>query len=473
MKIKKWLAPLALILLSAFALFPQYYTKYPTLIDDGSDILYARSHSFLGIIIDQFLSEIERFRPLKFIFRKILYYFFGLNISLHFLCLSLILTSICLLVFLILKKLNVSNFIAFFGSLFILSLPSVYSSFYRLGPDEPVQAFILLSGIYFFLNRKKWSALILFAFNLLVKETSIFFLTIPIYISLREKNKKYFLTSFLLFVLYSVLLITRIIKLKSNQLNQILSPLIYLKLNLNFLRGTIIWFVVISIILTYITIKLKIQKQQLIIIILSVLSNLIIVFVWLVNDFYYVFLIHILLVISTFFIIDLLKKSNPKRLKSSITIIFFALFSFTYIILFKKYNIKIIKYWHVTNICQGQLVNYLLNKDFSNSDVYSGVTSFEENDKIHLYINQWNKGNKSFTPSMASWWYNCCNNDRSYNINLAKNSQLTFSLSDSKEKIFISEKIIPDFENKYKSIHFQASTPFVNVTCPYTIYLPK
>lgn len=105
--------------LAMLTLLPQFFVKYPALIDDGVDLLYVRTNGVGRIFLDQVIVD-ERTRPVRYLFHKLIYEVFRLNIGFHFAIQALLLAIISILVYLVLKRLNVRHSMAFLASIFLL-----------------------------------------------------------------------------------------------------------------------------------------------------------------------------------------------------------------------------------------------------------------------------------------------------------------------------------------------------------------
>ncbi len=165
------------LIITVIFIFPLLFVHSPSLMDDGTDLLQVQQNSYINLFTNE-LFKSSRTCPLKLIHRKILFDLFGINLANHFLFQSILLLSSVLLVFKLLRQIEIKYILAILGGLIIYFLPGTAGNFYRLGTAEHLQLLVFLISLVTI--DSNWSVSFFFTvLNLFIKETSVFLLLVP------------------------------------------------------------------------------------------------------------------------------------------------------------------------------------------------------------------------------------------------------------------------------------------------------
>lgn len=431
LELNNWRVFIFFLFSSILLVSPQFLVKSPGLIDDGTDFLYVKNNGFLKIIGDQLLVD-ERTRPLRFIYRKILYGIFGLNMVGYYLVGAIILATICFLLYLILKKITLKRTVAFLSTMFFLLSPSVAANFYRLGTDEPMQLLLILFGVYAWLRRKDTLALSLLILSLFVKETSFFFLLLPLGYFLLKRKWKMFLTSLMVFVLFGGLVFYKYLLSSSIYIHRAGFSWELLKVNFYSTQGYFWVELLILLVLVWRNIRFaKCRVEEIMIGSLILASSLPFGF-WYMNQSYYLLVLFSLLVVGSGYILSLLTQ------KTRVVVLVIC-----YLVLLMDLSPNTFteaEYWHREYIADGALSAYLLNKNLKDTLVYSNVVHAEKNYEIYAYSNEWSTINGGFSPPIQAWVDTFGDKDDARRVELANKSFEDFIASNEEKKILISNR---------------------------------
>jgi len=461
---------LTYFLLGILLVLPQLWVKYPGLIDDGSDLMQMDKMNFGKIFWSEFYIN-ERTWPLRLFFKKILFQLFHLNMWGYYLVGGLILGLICLLIVKICKKIGMSKNFSLIVPLIILFLPSVYANFYRLGTAEPLQLLFILLVYYFWLKEEKLKIWIFSFLCLLSKESSWILVAVFVWLSIGTKNKKYIVAMWTMWLGYFLTVLYKYLRSESVYIHQAGLTLNYL---ISFMRNDLLsvsldLLVVIS--LGMIILKGRLNKNRVVLVFLWIGSLLPILF-WDYSQGYYQLIHQAMAVLIIFLELSLeiseIKYLKNKYLKSSILVGFMV----TMIFIFFKYDLPIANYWHKQEMIEGNLAGFLLNHNWVETNIYSGISDYEKNHKIFLYSNDWkNEPAKDFFPKMDEWISHDFN-DREYFERQAELAKQNF-IKDGNKKIYISNKYLSEFEGVYDKLMICGESPFMKKECRFVIYYSK
>lgn len=156
-------------------------------VDDGWDIMMTQKitnsiihlePSGLGIIFNE---PGGRFRIVYWFYQTLEYWIGGLNPTLHFLVHYLVILISVLLIFQIVHKLSKSNVASFIASILYVLSPINTENIFRLGPQEPLLGLLMLTSLYFLINKKILTSVLFLLLATLSKENG-FILWIPIFL---------------------------------------------------------------------------------------------------------------------------------------------------------------------------------------------------------------------------------------------------------------------------------------------------
>ena len=417
---------LAMVIIS-----PQFLVKSFALIDNGTDFLFVRDNSFIEIVKDQLVIS-ERTRPLRFIIKKICFEILNLNVMGYFVVEAVLLATCGSLMYLILKKLSKNLTMTIVGIMAFLLSPPVVANFYRLGTDEGWQLGCLLLGLYMWMLKKDKVFLSVLIMSLFFKETSIFFLILPLWYLWEEKKWKLLSINLLAIIIFGSLIAYKYFQPGSFYINQAGLTWNLLLENFYSFGG---YFVTVLIVLGGILYRLirypKLRKKE-IMMFLGVVMASIPLFIWRVyGGEYYLLILLAILVIGVVYI------GNYWSRKWQMVIIFLGILLTIFEL---PRSITLAKFWHEKYIVEGALSEYLLKNDFSNIVVFSNEIDLEENHKIYVYANEWFGRCKTFFPPIKSW-VATFNDKNGFEVRrkLATESGENFLKSKDKKKMLISK----------------------------------
>lgn len=459
---KNWQIIAVYFFLTFLFILPQLSIHYPTLIDDGVDLLKAKNSSYAELFYDE-LTMGFRVWPLRLIWRKFLFDLFAINIANHFLAQSFLLFLTNMSTFYLLRKIGVNKIISFMAGLFIFILPATVTNYYRLGTAEHLQILILLISLI--LIKNKWLAFVLFSTNCLVKENSIFFLLVPLlYGLLNKKDKKYILTSLIIaignlfFIIYTLSdsIDSYIGQLKPSLTNILLaintSPLIFI----------VLLFVIFYLIKNFNTTSN--QNKKLIPVFSAFISSFFSLFIWPTNQLYYYLPVQILsVIVSSVLLNNILVKFKKDKLLLLTSCFFLGIL----IIKTTLISIKEGEALHKRHVAESALTKFIFEKDFSGYSVYLNAESFEQTGTVDVYLSEWKKNQKirSFTPNIEEL-KNEYDKTHCYDIKIESISQKIENSFNNEKK---SKKIIIRKEKKDDSIPICGDSLFIKEYCTYYI----
>ena len=368
-------------------LFPQLSLKYPSLIDDGYDLLVAQNSSFLGILYNELFINFRTW-PVKLLYRKILYSLFGFNVAYHFFVYSFLLACICFFVFIILKQLNIRQIISWLAGLSIFLLPAVAASYYRLGTSEPLQILILLLGIIALIRDWQFTAIILFAINLFVKETSVFYMIIPLAYYVRLHKKREAILCGVLLCMFSSMLIWKQATMHADYLTKAYFSLDHMVTAFSVSKITALCFITLPIWVYLWKVHKNISTRHMMILI-AFIGSVMSVSIWDANLLYYHLVSQVLCVVYIFITLTVvfnIEQRNAGVVTKTILYIFVIIFPLSI-----RHTISIIKIEHRRYVTQGALVKYILEHNWNNYSIYSSESEYEPNENIYNYFIQWKK----------------------------------------------------------------------------------
>lgn len=422
---------LTLLVSSLVLVSPQFFVKYPGLIDDGSDLLYVKEHSFWRIIFDQLFVG-ERSRPLRYIIKKILFEIFGLNVWGYFLVGAVLLALNAYILYLIMNRLKIKKWVIFWGTLFFLTSTPVIENFYRLGTDEGWQLLLLLIAMYHWLGKRKSLSLLFFITSLFIKESSWFYLLVPIFFFYKEKRWRLLVVSAVVWLGFGDLTMFKFSHTSSIYIHKMSFSVLTLWQNFKLAKE---YFFFLALIFFYF-IKVRIRtvtdrkNRQLIWgLILVAMAPL---FFWNMYTSYYYLILSTLIVVALCYISSIL----PINLNIYALILLVFLLG----VQIKFGSLKEMKTWHDGYIANGALSGYLLKNDFNKIKVFSKVDHYEMNDKIYIYIDEWKNNNGSnFVPDIEMWRGTAGDIDDTRRKKMAEESMESFIKSELNNKLLISE----------------------------------
>lgn len=375
--------------LSILLLFPQFYTTHPTLIDDGTDLLTVKQMSYTALLQNE-LRFSERNRPLRMIYRKAFYSLFGTRLSYYFFVNALVLSATCYLLNYFLLIYNFSKYLAIPSSIFFMTLPSVAENYYRLGTDEPLQVLFLLIALITLIKNRHGLSIAIFSALLFIKETSIFFLIIPlIYFALNKKSKSFALTAFI-GVIFSICMIWKIRTSTDVYIHQAMFN--FKNIHLAYAISPILFYLLASIPLWFfIWRKKRYIPPDYVIIIALLVQSIFPLAIWKMDTFYYYLptqtstLIYGVLTAHFCCVEFRISKRATLIVLNAMLIIISAIYL--------PISLDTMKAGHYRHITEGALVSYILDHNLSGYSVYSAEEIFEKADKIYLYTTQWKTNN--------------------------------------------------------------------------------
>ncbi len=449
--------------LSFVLILPQLSIKYPSLIDDGTDMLDVRSNSVVTLLKREII-ESSRTRPIHILYRKLLYSLFEDKVEYHYLTNGIVVFVTAVFTFVILRELDVNFIYAYLAGLTLFIMPSVPANMYRLGTIEHLQAIFLLLGVLLILKRQHIASLIILFLACFIKETSIFYLLIPIfYFKFWYKEKKLLLFSSGLFAFVALVLSIKQLWMSDNYTNQLsfsfdhivtasqLSPMIF---GILFV-GILVWRVGNSI------------EHKLIF--FTFLLSFLPFFIWGMTVYYYYLFVQIMSIIVLFSFSNqlLLRFQVGRKLSNATTIVLVALMVLSNAPSFANVSESL----HYQALAEGSLVQYLLTHDWTNYRVYSGISHYERNHKISVYISSWNHNvhNVTIIPTMKEWFAKPFADD-AYRKHLAQESTDAFFRDSYRPRLLIAGNLGNTVVNSgYSTRQICGSSPFIHSACEYTV----
>lgn len=308
--------------------------------------------------------------------------------------------------------------------------------------------------------------------NLFNKETAVFFMLLPLYIGLRNKNGRYIFTCIVILVGYVALVGNKLINPNFHYIGRAGLSLATLKQNLQNYSGTFFAYLTIVHIWGFLTLWFGKERKWLAILFLANIGVFFPFTFWYAWDNYYLLVLQILLVIDVFYLTDIGISLAPEKIKKIVAmgsgLIVLTIFG----VVFFNYDKEIIGHWHRKYLCEGKLFSYLTSNNFEGTDIYSDVDNYEANHKIYIYTNEWGAKSKSFTPSMGVWLKNDGANERKYYEELANSSRQMF-LNNKNKKILVTNKDMLENDAIYKVVKLNEKSPFFQGECEYAVYTPK
>lgn len=472
--LKKYILPvLSYFILTLLFILPQLFVHYPSLIDDGTDLLVVRDAPLNWLISDQLFNN-SRTWPLRLVYRWTLESFFQQQIHYHFLFQSILLFLIVLLSFIILLKSQVIHKIAQIGVLLVFFIPSIVANFYRLGTAEHLQLVIFLFAILFLVN-KKWLTLCFLIANCFVKETSVFFLLLPVCYELAKikKNFSYIFVCLLSIVFYLSFLVWKFFVLPDQYVQRISISFDHFQSILLLSPLTTVILVLTIFFLIFIT-KKKIEiPQNGLALLLAFLLSVPAFFIWQMNQYYYHLNFQVLGCISLILIYDFFLKRWESL--SKVLIYFGGLIFFIFTFYFSTISLEEGLILHKRHLAEGALVKFLWEKNWSEYNIFSRISDDEHNNKIYMYAMEWypETRGKTFTPTMERWSEEHTNMEL-YREGLASEASKEFFKNEAEKKILIgnlgtSNILSSDFQ-KYEIC---GSSPFVEKACEFEVWMLK
>lgn len=455
-------------LFSFLVILPQFFVKFPNIIDDGQDLLLIHNNSLIKYMLIN-IDLIDRFRPLFKLFRYIIYQLFGLAMPLHFLVNAIILALVVYLVYIILLKITKSKYISFLLAITVYSLPSLYENLYRLGTDEPIMTLLLLLVIWAFISKKYFFNVAYLILGLFIKETIVLFLFFYSFVYLSMKKYTYFL----------ILLFASLIFIKFVLVPRIFAPVSYFSAStfnvydginnfLNYFQTSKISFMVLAglLFLSFFFRKalVKQNKSWYLLIIGQSIAFLPQFYIWPINSLYYLLPFDILIIIFAGYILSTFMAYKYFKLLMAITIFIFII---------SQINLcrSSVQRWHQDYIYNGALVAYLINHDLSNINIYSNIDQSEDYYDITIYATHFNNLNSNFNPSIYDWtapWSKKIADPLIFK-KLAIKAMNEFLIHKNSNSLLISNSKI-DLGSEFRELPICGKSPFTSYDCRYWIY---
>jgi len=461
---KKYKIYIAFLILTFIFVFPLFYVHYPSLMDDGIDItLTKQAKSYLDLFINELVGG-SRTRPLRLIYRKVLFDLFDIDLAYHFLVQSSVLWLIVSLVFKLIKEITRKKNLAILGGLLVFLLPATVGNFYRLGTTEHLQVLVLLLTLIA-IRYNWWLAFCLALINCFIKETSLFFFLIPLINAVVYQKNKHWMIATNLFTLtmiagfyYYKMVIADDLYVNQAKLNiaNITQLIPYSGPNLIILVLATIYFA-----LNFVK-KKTIPKTEFMILI-SAFCSLLPAFIWDMQLAYYQYPLQIFTLILFFTWINKQNKIKKSKKKHFLTVIIsIALFLTCKVWFFNSKDILIEHYER--HLAEAALVSFILNNNWTNYHVYLGhvgSNNFETNLEISGYFTEWHTYPPlAFYPNMEKWANISFLDEKSLN-KLTDESIATFIKDDYPKKILL-QKTEDDHQGNICGF-----SPFVGRICQY------
>lgn len=182
-----------LFILSLIIFLPARNIKF-SWIDDGYNLLISQKligalkHVDYKTLIGLFFeTENGRFRPLYWIWQSVFFLIGGLNPAIHYLLHSIFIFITSLYLYKTVFFLSKSKISGLFSAALFLTNSFNSENWYRLGPQEPILGFLLVTSIYFLLRKDPFKAVFLLILTLFSKETSIIIIPATVILYLGKK----------------------------------------------------------------------------------------------------------------------------------------------------------------------------------------------------------------------------------------------------------------------------------------------
>lgn len=428
--------------LSVVFISPQLEIHSPSLIDDGSDLFKAATHSYLELFIQETFID-ARIKTLLILYRKVAFDLFHLDLSLHFLLQVLFLWLTASGIYLLIKQMRMSFWLAATAGLITFILPSTVANYYRLGTSEHFQLLLVTFSLLWV--KKRLLSMLLLTAACFFKENSVFFLTLPIFYSLSHKYfDKKLLVQILIFIAYCALLAYKLLYLQDNYTSQSTISLH----NLELAAATSPWTFVVLLI-SYLPIIYRLWKQEDIThayVYYAFFISTITFIIWPMGQMYYHLPSQGLAVICSFLIFQVMHRaSKNKQLTIGIFAVLLAFFIYQQLLIAKNIGMEL----HQQHLADGVLSSFILKNKWADYEVYSSLQHFEANHKISMYFNEWQPTNNrpAFHPNIETWLATDFTNWNQLNF-LAQKAEEDFLNSQNPKRILISE-----FNNTNNSNH--------------------
>lgn len=462
-----WMIGVALLLgiCSVVVLWPQYAHSGPALIDDGADLLQAKRLDLRTIVSIEVISS-QRTWPLRLALRELLYSVFGINTGKHFMVMSGMLFTTLWCVFLLTRRAMLKSWWAIVPVVLLLFSPTLYDNYYRLGTGEPLQFLLFLLSLVALEYGWHWSAVAVLITNLFSKETSVIY-SLVIIAELFYLKKKYQLivaslavVGFASLLLYKLQTIGGTYVAKAGfDLGVVVMSLLPTSFTFQFL--TLI-FVLVLFIQNYDRSRIRL--------LLAYFLTFIPLFLWPVNQFYYLFLNHgLALICGTVLIHDLVvAHSQLKKILGLVGIVLFVAMIARPSLFYSVYTVQ---RWYQEYSVGGALANYLLTTDLTNKDVYVSVPDFERHDKIFIYLHYWKEHPRRFIPDNSQW--SLVETKAQQRVKIAQEVQQEFLAAKNSNRVLITTSANPALQSSdYSKISFCGTPPFGKKQCGFFIYQP-
>ncbi len=447
-------------------MWPQYEHSGPALIDDGADLLQTRRLS-LQQIVEIEIVDSQRTWPLRMAVRELLYSLFGTHAGLHFVAMSGVLWATLFSVVLLVRRANLqSKWILLLLVLLMIS-PTLYDNYYRLGTGEPIQFLLFLLGLLALEYRWYWTAVLIFAISLFSKETSLFY-SLSLVFELMYFKKKWQLAVILpLLAGFAMMLFYKLQTMSDAYVARAGFDLGVIVMSLS---PTSLTFKILAGIFVLVVLAQRYDRARVRLMVAYFLTFLPL-FIWPINQFYYLFLNHSLgLICGTVLLHDII--SNGSRLKKYVGLGLASLFLFLVVWPSARFSLFTMQAWYQEYAIGGALANYLLTTDLSTKDVYVAVSDFERHDKIFVYLNYWKEGPHKSVPASVDWL--SIENDVAERGRVAHETREQFFASSNPQKLLITTTALPEISPTEYSILSFCSTPFFKrKECWYHIYQPR
>lgn len=454
-----------LAVLSMGVMWPQWQQRYPSLIDDGIDLLQAKQQSYQDMLYSD-LFEHQRTWPLRMVMRKTLYMLFETNVGWHFFVQTIVLFFTLVLVAIIVKRAKVHRSWMLITPLLMLVIPGVYGNFYRLGTGEPLQLLMLLIGLLFLERKRYKAAVLIFVANLLSKETSLFY-SLPLFIDLlMQQQKKLLLAMSGLVTMFVLLLIYKQINISGPYVEQSGFDVnnIYLSLNPSSVTYQIL---VVNFVLLILT---PLRERLRTILYLAYFATFAPLFIWPMNQQYYLYPNHVLGIICLTLSFDM---TLQQVIRSIIWRAIFICAVSGYVlvkILLPSFwqSVYTANYWYQEYAIDGKLVEYLWQANLSEYEIYIDVPHFEHHDKVVLYLTAWpNRHNLNYKPLQSEWLAAAENQIELSNI--SDRVVIQFMESQSNKKILLTSRSLRG-GGQFKVTPFCAQSIFRGTDCWFYAY---
>jgi hypothetical protein len=393
----------ACAVLSILSLLPQLFVTDPYLMDDGVD--YMNSKDSFSAILHDYLFVNQRTWPLRVMYRKVLFMFFGMQIGYHFFVNAVLLTAVAFLFHLVVRNIA-SLSVSLIGILVLFTIPSVYSNTYRLGTSEILVSIVILGSLYCYLTRRFLLCSLILLTGLFIKETVFFYMIVFGIFFVPVQHAYLGVLSFIWAGLYAVIILSKIrsgglyiaqsVHPFSEQLNLLASAYNFNSRYFSYLGGGVC-------ILLYNTSRgISKNRVGLLLLALSV-GSVFPMALWNYSQEYYWMPVSIVTLIFVLHVLHQWYSGIKNRFLVNAVRWIFPSFIILFVITSFPKIIDESGHLHRMYISTGPLVRFLMSNDFTKYHVYYLDWNYAFDTEMSFFVNKFNSQNVDYHPSQAKW----------------------------------------------------------------------